>query len=350
MLKRPARQAILAALFITLAFLFAKPAMSAQADPVRIMPLGDSITGSPGCWRAILWNKLQSAGYTNIDFVGTLPPQGCALPYDGDNEGHAGFLVTNVAKQNLLPGWLAATRPDIVLMHFGTNDVWNAIPPTTILDAYSILVDQMRASNPSMKVIVAQIIPMNPSNCPECAQRITALNALIPGWASAKSTAQSPIIVVDQWTGFNTSTDTYDGVHPNDAGDRKMADKWYPALAGLLTPAPPTGTPTEPGPQPACAVTYRIGSSWGSGFTADVTVKNNGPAINGWTLAWNFPGSQTITNLWNGQFTQSGPAVSVRNASYNGSIPTGGSVNFGFQAAGPAATPSSFTLNGVTCG
>jgi hypothetical protein len=40
----------------------------AQA-PVRIMPLGDSITAGPGCWRAYLWNQLQTAGFTNIDFV-----------------------------------------------------------------------------------------------------------------------------------------------------------------------------------------------------------------------------------------------------------------------------------------
>ncbi|MEE3920002.1 hypothetical protein V2I01_22240 [Micromonospora sp. BRA006-A] len=50
-------------------------------------------------------------------------PQGCGVPYDGDNRGHGGYLATNVANQNLLPGWLAATRPDVVLMHFGTNDV-----------------------------------------------------------------------------------------------------------------------------------------------------------------------------------------------------------------------------------
>src|SRR6185295_11227885 len=74
---------------------------SAQAQ-TRIMPLGDSITGSPGCWRALLWNQLQTAGFTNIDFVGTLPPQGCGVAHDGDNEGHGGFLAVNIANQNQL--------------------------------------------------------------------------------------------------------------------------------------------------------------------------------------------------------------------------------------------------------
>src|ERR1700732_1084456 len=86
----------------------APPGIAASA-PVKIMPLGDSITGSPGCWRALLWNMLQNAGYTNIHFVGTLPPQGCGIPYDGNNEGHGGILATGIVSQNLLPGWLAAT-------------------------------------------------------------------------------------------------------------------------------------------------------------------------------------------------------------------------------------------------
>jgi lysophospholipase L1-like esterase len=222
---------LLLALGVTLA-----PAVAATpaVAPVRIMPLGDSITGSPGCWRSVLWNQLRNAGHSNIDFVGTLSQQGCPQAFDGDNEGHGGELVTNVANQNLLPARLSATRPDIVVMHFGTNDVWSGIAPDRILTAYTRLVTQMRASNPNMKILVAQIIPMNPTNCTGCARRVVDLNARIPGWARATSTSRSPVTVVDQWTGFSTSGDTYDGVHPSAPGNTKIAARWYPALAALL--------------------------------------------------------------------------------------------------------------------
>ncbi|WIN00779.1 SGNH/GDSL hydrolase family protein [Actinoplanes oblitus] len=196
------------------------------------MALGDSITGSPGCWRALLWQKLPAE---RVDFVGTLPGQGCGFPYDGENEGHGGYLVTNVASQNLLAGWLAATDPDVVLMHFGTNDAWSNLPTSTILAAYTTLVGQMRASNPGMRILVAKIIPMNPSTCADCAQRVVELDAAIPAWAAGLTTAGSPITVVDQWTGFDTATDTYDGVHPNDAGNVKIANRWYPAVAAALS-------------------------------------------------------------------------------------------------------------------
>jgi lysophospholipase L1-like esterase len=247
----------------------------------RIMPLGDSITGSPGCWRALLWNRLQTAGFTSIDFVGTLPPQGCGVAHDGDNEGHGGILATNMANQNQLVPWLAATRPDVVMMHLGTNDVWSALAPAVILTAFSKLVDQMRAQNPTMKILVAQIIPMNPSNCPACAQRVVAFNAAIPAWAAGKSTAQSPITVVDQFTGFNDATDTGDGVHPNAAGNQKISDRWFPALSAVLsgTTAPSfavTANPASLQITVGATATTTVNVIRSGGFSAAVTLSATG--------------------------------------------------------------------------
>src|SRR2546423_1356031 len=78
------------------------------STPVRIMPLGDSITGSNGCWRALLWQHLQRSGITNVDFVGSLNNPYCSGSFDPDNEGHGGYLATQIANNNLLPGWLSA--------------------------------------------------------------------------------------------------------------------------------------------------------------------------------------------------------------------------------------------------
>ncbi|MFB4293490.1 cellulose binding domain-containing protein [Nonomuraea sp. ATR24] len=358
-----------AMLVLTAGAVFAM-ATPASAAPVRVMPLGDSITGSPGCWRALLWNRLQEAGHTNVDFVGTLPAQGCGVPYDGDNEGHGGALVTTVANQNQLVGWLAASSPDVVLMHFGTNDVWSNVPTATILAAYTKLVGQMRASNPAMRILVAQIIPMAPATCAECGARAVALNDAIPAWAAATSTAQSPVVVVDQWTGFGTGGDTYDGVHPNAAGDRKISDRWYPALVEALSGTPtasptvsptatptvsptatptvsPTATPTVTStfPPAGCSAVFRNAGQWQGGFQGEVTVSNTGvTALNGWTVRWTFADGQRISQLWNGELSADGAAVMVRNASWNGAIPRGGLATFGFVASWTGAnTPPSVT-------
>jgi lysophospholipase L1-like esterase len=349
MSRKPILYAVLAALFAALALAVARPALSAAATPVRIMPLGDSITAGPGCWRAMLWNDLRTAGYTNIDFVGSVADGGCnyGYSYDGDNEGHGGYSATGIADQNQLPPWLDAARPDIVLMHLGTNDMWGGyIPIANVLAAYTKLVGQMRAANPAMKIIVAQIIPMNPSGCPTCAADVAALDNAVPGWAAGLSTAQSPIVVVDQWTGFDPATDTGDGVHPNDGGFRKMANRWYPAVARVLggvvppspTPTPsgpsPTPTPSGPGGGAGCTATYRVISEWSGGFQGEVSVRNDrATTTSAWTTTFDFGNGQQISQSWNGTVTQSGARVTARNVGWNGSLAPGASTSFGFLAS-----------------
>jgi mannan endo-1,4-beta-mannosidase len=131
---------------------------------------------------------------------------------------------------------------------------------------------------------------------------------------------------------------------------------------GTATPTPTRGsataTPTRPAtPTPTIGgggyvVTYTIQNDWGSGATINVTIKNNTTvAVNGWTLAWTFPGNQVINSLWCGVYTQSGAAVSVRDNG-NANIPaSGGTVIFGFNInySGTNAKPTSCTLNGTAC-
>lgn len=356
------KAALVAVVALVATFIAVRPAASAAA-PVRVMPLGDSITAGPGCWRAYLWDRLQRTGYTDIDFVGTQSGGGCAVPLDPDHEGHGGFSATGIADQNQLPPWLAAANPDIVLMHLGTNDMWGGhIPTDNKITALTKLVGQMRANNPNMKIIVAQIIPMGANACATCPADVMAFNDRIPAWAAGLTTAQSPITVVDQWTGFDTATDTGDGVHPNDAGFRKMADRWYPAvtraLGGGTTPTTPPATPpatTAPPvttPPPAggpCAATYRVVSQWTSGFQAEVTVRNAGAtARSAWTATFSFGGGQQVTQAWNATVTQTGAAVTARSLSWNGSLPAGGSTTFGFLANWTGGNPAPAVTCAVT--
>lgn len=105
-------------------------------------------------------------------------------------------------------------------------------------------------------------------------------------------------------------------------------------------------------PAASCAVAYRIDNSWGNGFTATVTVKNTGAsAVSGWTLGFGFAGDQRIGSAWNATVTQSGSAVTARDAGWNGSLAPGASASFGFQAtySGTNAVPTRYTLNGAVC-
>ena len=100
-----------------------------------------------------------------------------------------------------------------------------------------------------------------------------------------------------------------------------------------------------------CQATYSITSQWSTGFGASVTIRNLGSAVTSWKAAWTFPGNQQVTQLWNGTVSQSGAAVTVDNASYNGSVGTNASVNFGFNGSysGTNSAPASISFNGVAC-
>ena len=125
-----------------------------------------------------------------------------------------------------------------------------------------------------------------------------------------------------------------------------------PPTTPTATPTPPT-TPTATPPMgTACGVHYAVSSQWPGGFGVNVTINNTGSsAITSWSLSWTFANGQAITQLWNGNYTQSGASVTVTNASYNGTIAAGGNTSFGFNGSwsGNNSAPTSFKLNGLTC-
>ncbi|GAB7105639.1 cellulose 1,4-beta-cellobiosidase [Streptomyces phaeofaciens JCM 4814] len=128
-------------------------------------------------------------------------------------------------------------------------------------------------------------------------------------------------------------------------------------LAALALVAGASGTalavvPGDPGIAAIpCTVDYQVQNQWSTGFTANVTVTNNSAAKTSWSVKWAYAGNQKVTNGWNAKISQSGTAVTANNETYNGTLATGASVSFGFQASysGTNALPTTFTLDGVTC-
>jgi glucuronoarabinoxylan endo-1,4-beta-xylanase len=100
-----------------------------------------------------------------------------------------------------------------------------------------------------------------------------------------------------------------------------------------------------------CSVNYAISSQWQGGFGANVTITNLGDPLTSWTLTWSYSAGQTVTQAWNATVSQSGAAVTARNVSYNGAVPTNGTVSFGFNGSwtGSNPVPTSFAVNGVAC-
>lgn len=98
-------------------------------------------------------------------------------------------------------------------------------------------------------------------------------------------------------------------------------------------------------------VSYKVQSSWDTGATVNISIKNKGATtVNGWTLDFMFPGNQKISNAWNCSYTQEGTSVKIKNTDYNGVIIAGASVEFGINISftGENKIPSKFYVNSQT--
>ncbi|WP_433290570.1 cellulose binding domain-containing protein [Actinoplanes sp. CA-030573] len=129
------------------------------------------------------------------------------------------------------------------------------------------------------------------------------------------------------------------------ASRRKIAA----VLAAATVGAGLTAVATRADAAAGCQVRYTVTNQWQGGFGVAVDITNLGDPINGWTLTFTWPGTQTIAQLWNGVVTQARADVQVKDAGYNANIATNATTSFGFNASGTAATPTSFSLNGTAC-
>jgi hypothetical protein len=124
------------------------------------------------------------------------------------------------------------------------------------------------------------------------------------------------------------------------------------AATGALLIGGLISVPTGAYAATSCDVVYAT-NDWNNGFTANVTLKNLGDPLTSWNLGWTFPNAgQRVTQAWSSTITQSGATVTATNAAWNGSVPTGGTISFGFNGThtGSNPKPTSFTLNGTVCG
>jgi endoglucanase len=115
------------------------------------------------------------------------------------------------------------------------------------------------------------------------------------------------------------------------------------AAAAVVSPSANAAT--------GCSVAYTVPSQWNTGFTANIVITNLGSPLTSWNLGYSYSGNQTLQSGWNGTWTQSGANVTVANAAWNGSVATSGTVTIGanFNYSGTNTSPTTFTLNGVTC-
>ncbi|MFI6784974.1 cellulose binding domain-containing protein [Micromonospora sp. NPDC050276] len=94
----------------------------------------------------------------------------------------------------------------------------------------------------------------------------------------------------------------------------------------------------------SCRATATIDAQWGSGFVATVTVRNTGTLpLDRWRVSWQWSGDERVQTSWGGVVEAAGTDVTVRNASYNGTLALDAVTTFGLLVA-TSAVPDGLTL------
>lgn len=214
----------------------------------RIMIVGDSISAGPGCYKKYLLENLIKNHYSHFEFVGEYSDDcGGSVRHSAvscstaEQYAQPSFSMPNCFQGKSFPGLsslMTTHHPDLVMLQLGVNDLWQGQRTDAILSRYTRLVQQARAANPHVVLVVAQIQKIRPdcSSDDSITASAQALVNAVPAWAKQQSSASSPVFAADLWTNSDWSkSETLDCVHPNEVGAQRMGMNWFNALKGILS-------------------------------------------------------------------------------------------------------------------
>jgi lysophospholipase L1-like esterase len=220
-----------------------------KQEMLKIMPLGDSITVGDqfhNSYRRPLWQMLKNDN-ERVDFIGSkrtnFPDDLAPNPdFDLDHEGYWGWRADEILysqnyNSNFLQNLIKQNIPHLVLLHVGTNDLLQDQDTVSTIMETGLIIDQIRQVNPSVKILVAQIGPIKLSDSDKMANlaaRIVDYNQKLVQLVDRKTNPASPILIVDQYTGYDSDKLSYDGIHPNARGEQMIATKWLVGIKQLL--------------------------------------------------------------------------------------------------------------------
>jgi len=192
------------------------------------------------------WNRLRAkwAGEVEKDqhaivFLGDSITQGWHDDFDGlfpelklANRGISGDTTRGILYR--LPEDVLALNPSAVVLLIGTNDLEEQATPWTIASNYRLIIEALLRHNPTMPVIVCEIMPSSGVK-KRPAYLIRRINQLI-----REAVADQPqVTVLETWKLFagpdnDAKADEFpDLLHPNNGGYAKWAAALRPVFATL---------------------------------------------------------------------------------------------------------------------
>ncbi|MXZ16914.1 MAG: arylesterase [Rhodothermaceae bacterium] len=189
-------------------------AQNPDVIPIRVLFLGNSLTAGYGLSPDEAYPALLQARIDSLKWPVTIINAGVS----GDTS--AGGL-TRLA-------WQLENPPDVLVVALGANDGLRGLPPTMTKSNLTQIIRQAREANPNVSVLIAGM--QVPPNLGPIFQE--EFRDIYPSIAEEMDTELIPFLL--EGVGGVTELNQSDGIHPNAAGQRRLADTVWEALAPTL--------------------------------------------------------------------------------------------------------------------
>lgn len=189
-------------------------APAAKPDPSRmitILALGDSLTDGFGLSRkeaypALIAEKMRSANYR----------------FEVINAGWSGDTTAGGLRR--LPSLLRGKKIDVLILALGINDAFRGLPIEQMRSNLQAIIDQTRARNPGVSIIVAGMqLPLASSD-----GYVRAFGEMFGALAEKNQAALIPYLL--EGVGGDPELNLPDRVHPNAPGQRILAENVWRVL------------------------------------------------------------------------------------------------------------------------
>ena len=212
---------------LTVLVLLMLGAGAAAAEGV-IVALGDSLTAGWGvapdeAYPAVLEARLRQEGF----------------PYQVINAGVSGDTTAGGRRRVV---WVLRSRPDIVILALGANDGLRGQSVAEMQTNLLAIIDRLREAG--AKVLLAGM--RLPPNYGDYAREFAAAFPV----AGRRASAYAPFLL--EGVAADPRLNQADGIHPNAAGHRMIAERLWPYLRPLLRLNGRTRT-ADPAPRPGGA-------------------------------------------------------------------------------------------------
>jgi acyl-CoA thioesterase I len=190
---------------------FASSSPLEAGDMKRILVLGDSLSGGFGlkpseAYPALLANKLRAAG----------------LNFQVTNASQTGGTTDGGLER--LPRHLKG-KIDIFILELGINDAFRGVPVDQIQNNLQQIIDKVKARNPDVRLVIAG---MAASKVVGADDYVFAFGKLFAELATRNGALLVPYLL--EGVAGDPSLNLPDGIHPNAAGQRVLAENVWRML------------------------------------------------------------------------------------------------------------------------